>query len=130
MTLDEAVKDYLIFRRSEGSQGAGAEAILRTLCRQVGRQELKDIHANQVSAFINDPKTLSVTRLSKFSVVRCFFDHYAVRNTSHLCPWRDHREQLSLVSLSSIREAKFALFSTQHKDAKCGRKVSMEQPFE
>jgi integrase/recombinase XerD len=79
MTLDEAVRDYLIFRRSEGSQGTSAESILRALCRQLGRQELKDIHANQISTFINDPQTLSVTRMSKFSVVRCFFDHYAVR---------------------------------------------------
>ena len=79
MTLDEAVRDYLIYRRSEGSQGAGAESILRALCRQLGEQELKDIHVNQISTFINDPQTLSVTRVSKFSVVRCFFDHYAIR---------------------------------------------------
>ena len=79
MTLDDAVRNYLIHRRSEGSQGAGAESILRALCRQLGRQELKDVHANQISTFINDPQTLSVTRISKFSVVKCFFDHYAVR---------------------------------------------------
>jgi site-specific recombinase XerD len=79
MTLDEAVRDYLIYRRSEGSQGTGTQAVLLALCRQVGKQELIDIHPNQISAFINNPQTLSVTRISKFSVVRCFFDHFAVR---------------------------------------------------
>jgi len=79
VTLDEAVSNYVSFRRSEGADGSGAESILRTLCRQVGEADLSSITANQISEFIHNPRTASVTRITRFSVVRRFFDHYFIR---------------------------------------------------
>ena len=79
MTLREAITVYINHRRSEGAQGAGAEMILQALCRRLEEIDLKDIHANQISTFVNNPRTASVTRISKFSVVRCFLDYYSAR---------------------------------------------------
>ncbi len=79
MRLAEAVTSYVEARRNNGSPLHTTEVTLRAFCRHCGNIDLDKVTADLVSSSSNDPRCVSVTRISKFSGVRCFLEYCSVR---------------------------------------------------
>lgn len=79
MKLALAVETYVSLRRSNGSPFVSSEVTLKALCRWCGPMELSSLDAKRVAGFINSPRCAAVTRVSKFSSIKCFVDHWSLR---------------------------------------------------
>jgi len=79
MKLALAVEKYVARRRSDGSPFVSSELKLKALCRWCGHIELSDLSAAKVSDFLNSPRCAAVTRVSKFSSVKCFVNYWSLR---------------------------------------------------
>ncbi len=79
MTLALAVKTYVARRRSEGAPFVSSETTLRSLCKWCGDIELSGLTADAVARFVNSSGSSAVTRLSKFSGIKCFIEYWLLR---------------------------------------------------
>ena len=80
MRLTEAVNVYVDQRRSAGSPFISGEVTLRSLSEYCGDIWLEELTEERVSQFLDKPGCSPVTRLSKFSAVKCFVEHFSVRD--------------------------------------------------
>ena len=72
MKLALAVDKYVSRRRSDGSPFVSSELNLKAFCRWCGDIELSSLAAESVTEFLNSPRCNAVTRVSKFSSIKCF----------------------------------------------------------
>ena len=79
MRLTEAVTLYVSRRRSQGSPFVSTDVTLRAFCRYCGDLRLHEVTAEHVTRFSNKSDCLPVTRLSRFSGVKCFIEYFALR---------------------------------------------------
>jgi integrase len=79
MKLAMAVEEYVSRRRSDGSPFASSELNLKALCRWCGHIELSSLAAGRITEFSNSPRCNAVTRVSKFSSIKCFVDYWSLR---------------------------------------------------
>jgi integrase/recombinase XerD len=79
MKLSLAVEKYVSLRRSDGSPFVSSEVNLKALCRWCGPIELSSLDAKRVAEFVNSPRCAAVTRVSKFSSIKCFVNHWSLR---------------------------------------------------
>jgi len=79
LKLALAVEEYVSRRRSDGSPFVSSELKLKALCRWCGHLELSDLSAKRISEFLNSPRCAAVTRVSKFSSIKCFVDYWSLR---------------------------------------------------
>jgi len=79
MRLVEAATSYVAARRNNGSPLSTTAATLRSFCKHCGDIDLDKVTADLVSDFSNSPKCSPVTRISKFSGVKCFLEYCSVR---------------------------------------------------
>jgi integrase/recombinase XerD len=79
MTLASAVEAYVSRRRSEGSPFVSSEATLRSFGKWCGNIQLSDLTVNKIDTFLNSKRCTGVTRLSKFSGIKCFVNHWSLR---------------------------------------------------
>jgi integrase/recombinase XerD len=79
MNLALAVENYVSRRRSDGSPFVSSEIKLKALCRWCGHIQLSDLSAERISEFVNSPRCSAVTRVSKFSSIKCFVDYWSLR---------------------------------------------------
>ncbi len=79
MKLALAVEKYVSRRRSDGSPFVSSEINLKALCRWCGDIELSSLAAERVADFLNSPRCAAVTRVSKFSSIKCFADYWSLR---------------------------------------------------
>jgi hypothetical protein len=80
MKLALAVEEYVSRRRSDGSPFVSSELNLRALCRWCGHIELPNLAAERITEFLNSPRCHAVTRVSKFSSIKCFVDYWSLRD--------------------------------------------------
>ena len=78
MTVSEAVERYVAIRRSDGLPFVSSAATLRTFCKLYGRLEVADLSPEHVNHFLADARIAPVTRVGKFSAVKCFLEHAAL----------------------------------------------------
>ncbi len=79
MKLALAVEEYVSRRRSDGSPFVSSELNLKALCRWCGHIELSSLAAERITEFLNSPRCNAVTRVSKFSSIKCFVDYWSLR---------------------------------------------------
>jgi len=79
MKLALAVEEYVSRRRSDGSPFVSSELNLKALWRWCGDIELSGLAAESVAEFLNSPRCNAVTRVSKFSSIKCFVDYWSLR---------------------------------------------------
>jgi integrase/recombinase XerD len=79
MKLALAVEKYVFQRRSDGSPFVSSELKLNALCRWCGHIDLSDLSADRISEFLNSSPCTAVTRVSKFSSMKCFVDYWSLR---------------------------------------------------
>lgn len=79
MRLTDAVAAYVEARRIGGSPFYSSETTLRAFCRHCGDIDLDAVTVDLVSAFSNKARCVAVTRVSRFSGVKCFLNYYSVR---------------------------------------------------
>ncbi len=79
MKLALAVEKYVLRRRSDGSPFVSSELNLKAFCRWCGEIELSNLTAESVTEFLNSVSCNAVTRVSKFSSVKCFVDYWSLR---------------------------------------------------
>ena len=79
MKLALAVEKYVSRRRSDGSPFVSSEINLKALCRWCGDIELSSLSAESITEFLNSPRCNAVTRVSKFSSIKCFVDYWSLR---------------------------------------------------
>src|SRR5271170_5477425 len=79
MKLALAVEKYVFRRRSDGSPFVSSEVNLKALCRWCEHIELSSLAPERVAEFINSPRCTAVTRVSKFSSIKCFVDYWSLR---------------------------------------------------
>ena len=79
MKLALAVAKYVSRRRSDGSPFVSGEVNLKALCKWVGDIELSSLAAKTVAEFVDSPRCAAVTRVSKFSSIKCFVDYWCLR---------------------------------------------------
>ena len=79
MKLALAVEKYVSRRRSDGSPFVSSEINLKALCRWCGHIELSSLSAERISEFLNSARCAAVTRVSKFSSIKCFVDYWSLR---------------------------------------------------
>ncbi len=79
MKLALAVEEYVLRRRSEGSPFVSSELNLKALCRWCGHVELSSLAAESITGFLHSPRCNAVTRISKFSSIKCFVDYWSLR---------------------------------------------------
>jgi integrase/recombinase XerD len=79
MKLALAVDKYVSRRRSDGSPFVSSELNLKAFCRWCGDIELSSLAAERVTEFLNSSRCNSVTRVSKFSSIKCFVAYCALR---------------------------------------------------
>src|SRR5271154_2968569 len=79
MKLALAVEKYVFRRRSDGSPFVSSEVNLKALCRWVGDIELSSLAAERGAEFLNSPRCAAITRVSKFSSIKCFVDYWSLR---------------------------------------------------
>jgi integrase/recombinase XerD len=84
--LIDAVALYVARRRSEGAPFISTEVVLRSLCKFCGAIELRDLTAGRIQEFLELPRCAAITRLTKFSAVKCFVEHYSVRKQLVVLP--------------------------------------------
>lgn len=80
MKLSLAVDKYVSRRRSDGSPFVSSELNLKAFCRWCGEIELSSLSAESVTEFLNSPRCNAVTRVSKFSSIKCFLAYCALRD--------------------------------------------------
>jgi integrase/recombinase XerD len=56
-----------------------SELNLKALCRWCGHIELSSLAAEKVTEFLNSPRSNAVTRVSKFSSIKCFVAYWSLR---------------------------------------------------
>ena len=79
MKLALAVDKYVSRRRSDGSPFVSSELNLKAFCRWCGNIELSSLTSEGVTEFLNSPRCNAVTRVSKFSSIKCFLAYCARR---------------------------------------------------
>lgn len=79
MRLTDAVSSYVDRRRSAGSPFVSGEITLRSLCKHCGNLDLDGLTAERIRMFLNGRECSPVTRVSKFSAIKCFVEYYSVR---------------------------------------------------
>jgi integrase/recombinase XerD len=79
MKLALAMERYVLRRRSDGSPFVSSELNLNAFCRWCGDIELSSLPAESVTEFLNSARCNAVTRVSKFSSIKCFVDYWSLR---------------------------------------------------
>jgi integrase len=88
MRLTEAVATYVEARQLNGSPFRSSKLTLLSFCKHCGDIELCQVTANLVWSFTNSAACEPVTRVSKFSGVKCFLDYCHVRGQIPALPLR------------------------------------------
>jgi integrase/recombinase XerD len=79
MKLALAVEKYVSRRRLDGSPFVSSESNLKALSKWCGDIELSNLSAGSVAGFLNSSRCTAVTRVSKFSSIKCFVDYWSLR---------------------------------------------------
>jgi site-specific recombinase XerD len=86
MALFEAVQDYINRKRSLGVVFEKSAMNLRAFSKRLGNVPLDTITPSQILAFLNGPRTSTVTWRAKFNVLKHFFDYWAARGMLQASP--------------------------------------------
>jgi integrase/recombinase XerD len=86
MQLFEAVETYIDRKRSLGVTFEKAALNLRSFSKQVGNVPLESITPGQILAFLNGPRTSTVTWRVKYSLLKHFFEYWAARGMLRALP--------------------------------------------
>jgi integrase/recombinase XerD len=86
MALFEAVQTFIDRKRSLGVIFQKAAMNLRAFSQTVGDVPLDTIAPGQVLAFLNGPRTSTVTWRRKFSLLKHFFEYWEARGMLHALP--------------------------------------------
>lgn len=79
MNLVEAIERYIARKRSEGLSYRCTGWHLRAFGKRVGNIALESVTAREVLMFLDAPKTSMVTWMSKYRLLRAFFDFWMAR---------------------------------------------------
>ena len=74
-----AVSEYVALRRASGSPFVSSATTLHAFCKHCGDVELWRVTTELISRFLHANETSQVTRVSKFSALKCFLNYYTVR---------------------------------------------------
>ena len=86
MALFEAVENYIDQKRSLGvGFDKGAQG-LRSLSNKIGDVPLEGITPGQILAFLNGPRTSTITWRVKFNLLKHFFEYWAARGMLDASP--------------------------------------------
>lgn len=86
MALVEAVQIYIDRKKSLGVIFEKSAMNLRAFSKRVGDVPLDTITPGQILAFLNGPRTSTVTWRVKFNLLKHFFDYWAARGTLQASP--------------------------------------------
>ena len=126
MKLSEGIQVYTEARQSEGTPWTKGAKYLRSLSRQIGDIALARVRVNDVTAFLDGPRTSPVSWYKKYSVVRGFFRYWKARNEIYGLPFPCDSDRFrSLRDLARIPSnapsessgARFAVLSDQRWSA-------------
>ena len=85
MTLSDSVDRYVRKKRSAGASFLSGEINLRAFTRFCGDIDLSHLKGDLVTAFLKSTECSAITRLSKFSAVKGFFEHLQMLGSLERC---------------------------------------------
>jgi integrase/recombinase XerD len=86
MELVEAVETYVERKRSLGVTFEKSAQNLRSFSKRVGDVPLETITPGQMLAFLNGPRSSTVTWRVKYNLLKHFFEYWAARGMLHALP--------------------------------------------
>jgi integrase len=82
----ESVREYVGRKRSFGLEYKGPGVTLSSFAKQVGDIPLSRVTPQQVSLFLDRPRTSPNAWLAKFNLLKHFFEHWAARGMLQTLP--------------------------------------------
>jgi integrase/recombinase XerD len=116
MTLFEGARCYIERKRKAGLIYDKPAGILSAFCGKIGDMPLGHINPRQVLAFLDGPRTSTVTWRLKYNLLKSFFEYWAARGgvqTLPMPPIRPPCRQTFVPYVYSRTELRLLLRSTQ-----------------
>ena len=121
MNLALAVEEYVTRRRSDGSPFVSSELNLKGLCRWCGHIELSSLTPEGITEFLNYQRCNAVTRISKFSSIKCFVNYWSLRGQMPALDLDKPPKPRSVPDRSSIHEVRSRLCCMPRRKGKAVR---------